>query len=80
MRIALKKWGNSVSVRIPAGVMAAADLQLNDLVDVREENGRIIIEPVRDNKFELAELLAGITAKNQHTEVDFGEPVGKEAW
>jgi len=80
MRAVVKKWGNSASVRIPAAVMQAANLDLDDPVDVREESGRIIIEPARRKEYDLDELLAGITRENLHGEVDFGGPVGKEAW
>lgn len=79
MRVIVKKWGNSASVRIPAAVMEAARLSLDETVDVREEGGRIIIEPVRPKEFDLDQLLAGITPENQHAETDFGTPVGKEA-
>jgi antitoxin MazE len=77
VRITLKKWGHSAAVRIPAALMDAAKLELDDPVDVREEGGRIIIEPVRQKRYELAGLLAGITPRNQH-HADFGRPVGKE--
>ena len=46
MRAVVKKWGNSASVRIPATVLKAANLCLDEPVDVREESGRIVIEPV----------------------------------
>lgn len=78
MRVVVKKWGNSASVRIPAGVMEAARLGLDDAVDVREEHGRIVIEPIRAVEYDLAHLLAGITSDNAHAEVDFGASVGKE--
>jgi antitoxin MazE len=78
MRVIVKKWGNSASVRIPAGIMAAARLSLDAPVDVREEGGCIIIEPIRSTEYDLARLLAGITPENLHAEVDFGTPVGKE--
>ncbi len=78
MRAIVKKWGNSASVRIPAALMDAANLELDDAVEVREEGGRIIIEPVRQKRYQLTELVAGITSRNQHGEVDFGPPVGKE--
>jgi hypothetical protein len=45
MKAVVKKWGNSASVRIPAAVLQAAKLRLDDSVDVREESGRIVIEP-----------------------------------
>jgi len=79
MRAVVKKWGNSASVRIPASVMAAAGLHLDQTVDIREDNGRIVIEPVARQEYDLADLLAGITPENIHDEVDFGAPVGNEA-
>ena len=78
MRVVVKKWGNSASVRIPSGIMQAAQLSLDEPVDVREEHGRIVIEPIRPDKYDLAPLLAGITPANLHAGVDFGAPAGKE--
>jgi len=80
MRTAVKKWGNSASVRIPAAVMQAAHLDLDEPVDVREESGRIVIEPIRRKEYDLAELVHGITSRNLHDEIDFSGPVGKEIW
>jgi antitoxin MazE len=80
MKATVKKWGNSAAVRIPAAVMQATCLHLDEMVDVREEGGRIVIEPVRQKAYALDELLRGITSKNRHEAVDFGRPVGKEAW
>lgn len=77
MRVTVKKWGNSASVRIPSAIMEAASLKLDQTVDVREESGRIVIEPVRES-YDLEQLLAGITPENMHDEVSFGPAVGKE--
>jgi antitoxin MazE len=76
----VKKWGNSAAVRIPASVMQATHLDLDEAVDVREEAGRIVIEPVRQKTYDLETLLKGITPTNQHEAVDFGPAMGKEAW
>lgn len=78
MRVIVKKWGNSASVRIPAGIMEAAHLSLDAPVDIREEEGRIVIEPIRSSEYDLEHLLAGITPDNLHAETDFGAPVGRE--
>jgi antitoxin MazE len=80
MKTTLKKWGNSVAVRIPASVMEAADLRLDEVVEVCEEEGRIVIEPVRQKTYNLAILLKGITSKNLHKAADFGHRQGKEVW
>ncbi|CAN5125125.1 type II toxin-antitoxin system antitoxin MazE [soil metagenome] len=80
MRAQVKKWGNSASVRIPAAVMEAAALYIDQAVDIREENGRVVIEPVTAPAYDLDELLAAMTPDTFHEETDFGTPVGKEVW
>jgi antitoxin MazE len=80
MKVLVKKWGNSASVRIPAAVMAAAALSLDQAVDVREEAGRIVIGPIREEAFNLDDLVAGITDDNRHDAVDTGAPRGREYW
>lgn len=80
MRLQVKKWGNSASVRIPASIMAAASLHIDQLVDVREDQGRIVIEPVIAPTYDLDTLLDGMTADTFPDVVDFGTPVGNEIW
>jgi antitoxin MazE len=80
MKARVKRWGNSGAVRIPASILRATRLHLDDVVELREEEGRIIIEPVRQKTYELDELLKEITTKNLHDPVEFGPPEGKEIW
>ncbi len=80
MRVVVKKWGNSASVRIPAAVMAAAALSLDQAVDVREEAGRIVIEPIVEDAFDIDDLVRGITEDNRHDAVEIGGPRGREFW
>jgi antitoxin MazE len=80
MRVTVKKWGNSAAVRLPASVMQATHLELDQVVEVRADRGRIIIERIPRRKYELSELLKGITKKNQHRAIDFGPAVGEEIW
>jgi antitoxin MazE len=80
MKSSIRKWGNSASVRIPAAVMQAARLNLDQAVNIREETGRIIIEPLQKPEYDLAKLLAGITPENRHEEINTGAAVGNEVW
>jgi antitoxin MazE len=81
MNVQIKKWGNSASVRIPASILQAAHLTVDDTVSMREEEGRIIIESVKKTiTYRLEDLLAGITPENRHGLIDFGPPVGNEIW
>ena len=76
----VKKWGNSAAVRIPSSILEAIDLDIDGAVDVREEDGRIVIEPIRVKTYNLDSLLSKVTPENIHEAVDFGPPVGKEIW
>lgn len=87
MHVNVKKWGNSAAVRIPASVVATANIKIDQAVDVRAEDGRIVIEPIVASdwpyplKYSLDELLAQITPDMEEDEyVDWGPPVGKEVW
>lgn len=60
--------------------MEAARLHIDDPVDVREEGGRVVIEPLLGRSYELGELVAAITPENLHAEVGTGPAVGNEAW
>ena len=42
MKATVKKWRNSAAMRSPASVMEAMHLDLDDVVEVREERGRIV--------------------------------------
>ncbi len=77
MSIIVKKWGNSAGIRIPAPVLEAAKITLEQPVAVRAEGGRIVIEPVQAG-YDLNDLIAGITPENRHGESNFGPPAGRE--
>ena len=78
MQTVIKKWGNSPALRLNTAVMKSAQLNIDQLVSVKVQKGRIVIEPIAKQEYPLDELLSGITAKNLHVEADFGGPVGKE--
>lgn len=78
MHVILKKWGNSPAVRVSSAAMKELGLQVNDMVNVRVEDGRIIVEPLQAAKFSIKSLLANITPKNLHSEIEFGASAGKE--
>jgi antitoxin MazE len=80
MRMIVRKWGNSVAVRIPASVMAAASVDFDQVVDVYEEGGRVVIEPVRAEPCDLNALLVRMRPETFPEDIDFGPPQGREIW
>lgn len=80
MQTRIQKWGNSLAIRIPSAFAQTAHLKDNTVVEVSLVNGKIVISLARLPRPKLKSLLAKITPKNIHSEVDTGKPVGKEAW
>jgi antitoxin MazE len=75
----VSKWGNSLALRIPAPLAESAGIADGSVVELHVSAGRLIVETVRP-KYDLKRLVAGITRRNRHTEIDWGQPRGKEAW
>jgi antitoxin MazE len=59
--------------------MAATPLELGESVEVREEAGRIVIEPIRQKAYDIKALIK-YNHENLHEAVDFGAAVGKKVW
>jgi antitoxin MazE len=80
MLTSVRKWGNSLGVRIPKAAARKARVTEGTVVDVIGEAGRLLIVPVREPQYELEDLLREVSPKNLHREVDWGRPAGQEAW
>ena len=76
----ISKWGNSLAVRIPLAIAKQASLGEGDSVVLAlHRDGGIVVRPTR-RKYELSDLVARITPKNRHREMDWGQPQGEESW
>ncbi len=80
MQTQIKKWGNSLALRIPKLFALDANLKINKMVDMSIDKGNIIITPIDEKEYSLKKLLEGVTKNNLHKEFDTGAPVGKEIW
>jgi antitoxin MazE len=78
----VQKWGNSQGLRLAKQVLADARISVGDDVDVTARDGVIVIAPVRRvrGKQSLQELVSRIPKNYKAGEMDWGEPVGGEAW
>lgn len=80
MKIRVKKWGNSLALRIPKSFATEAGLKNDSTVDMSLAGGKIIIIPDVKSKLTLKQLLAQVTEDNVHHEVDTGYATGSEVW
>lgn len=76
----IHKWGNSLGLRIPKSCAEEAQVVVGSIVEIRVEDGRIVVLPVRSPSYRLKELLSGVTKDNLHEEIATGDAVGREAW
>lgn len=82
MKIQIKKWGNSLALRIPKLLALDTNLKIDQFVELStdEHKEKIIITPIDEQEYSLEQLLAGITKDNIHKEFETGRSVGKEIW
>jgi antitoxin MazE len=78
MEAVVKKWGNSLGIRIPSHIVRELALKDGSFVDINDKGKVIIINPIQKNK--LSEMLSNINEQNIHKEIDTGDPAGKEIW
>lgn len=70
----MKKWGNSLALRIPKSYAAQLGVGENSNVSLELVGDQLIIKRSQT----LEEMLADISDNNRHQVMDFGELQGKE--
>jgi antitoxin MazE len=77
LQVQVARWGNSLGVRIPKDIAAAAGLSAGDKVEMLAEDHRIVMS-VAKPRYRLDEMLAGMTPAAMRDVFDWGEDVGRE--
>jgi antitoxin MazE len=80
MKTTVQKWGNSYAVRIPKAFIKEVGLDYRTDVELSLEDGKLIIQPIKEKVITLDELLDRVTSKNLHTALETGDSVGNETW
>lgn len=77
----LKRWGNSLAVRIPANVANEVAFSEGQEVDVQVQDGQVMVRSHTGiRRFSRERLIQQLREGNLqcHEEIDFGEPRGSE--
>ena len=81
MRRQIRRWGNSLAVRIPAEIVRVSHISEGETVEMTYEGGSIVIDlPGPRRTYDLRGLVARITDENRHEPVDWAPREGREAW
>lgn len=78
--LSIKRWGNSLGVRLPVAVTSAAHLHLDQQVRIEVANGQVIITPITDVAMTLEQRLALFDPKLHSGEVMVTKAIGAERW
>jgi len=76
----IQKWGNSLAVRIPKAFADEMKVAENASIQMMMRQGALIITPMEEPKWNLEELLSGVTEENIHSEWETGPSSGNETW
>lgn len=78
----IQKWGNSQGLRLPRQLIEEARIAVGDEVEITLRDGQIVISPVprARGRHSLQELVSRIPKNAKPGELDWGGPVGQEAW
>ncbi len=82
MNAKIQRWGNSQGLRLSKAILAQADFEVGDEVIIVVQDGTIVVRPARSvrGKLDLRELVEAIPNDYAPEEVDWGEPLSREAW
>ena len=78
MEAVVRKWGNSLGIRIPSNIAKEASISDGSYVDIEDVDGQIIIRP--KNRYNLQEMIKNIKSENKHGEIKNDGPIGNEKW
>ena len=76
----VRKWGNSLGLRIPRSFAAEMGVEDGSPVDLSVHEGEIRVRPVRRRAYSLDVLLEGIEDEQPPRRGATGRPVGREIW
>lgn len=78
----VQKWGNSQGLRLSKELLSEVEIMVGDAVDVAVRDGALVVTPVHRVRggHDLRELVERIPEDYEPGELDWGQPIGREAW
>ena len=80
MKTAVRRWGNSLALRIPRAYAAESRISEGSQVELTLKSGSLVVRPVLRKRHSLARLLKRVTPSNRHQSISTGISVGQEVW
>ena len=80
METRICKWGNSDGIRIPSSILKALNIKTNDILNIEQQDDKIIITVPKKKKISLKDRFATYHGENLAKDFSWDENIGKEIW
>ena len=80
MEVRIQKWGNSSGIRIPSSMLKNLNIKTNDILNINQEDDKIIISVPKKKKISLEDRFKEYHIKNLAKEFSWDDNIGREIW
>lgn len=80
MEARVQKWGNSAGIRIPSSILKSLNIKTNDILNIIQEDDKIIISIPKKKKISLSDRFKEYNRKNLAKDFSWDENIGRELW
>lgn len=80
MEAKIQKWANSVGIRIPSSILKSLNIKTNDILNIEQEEDKIVIRIPKKKKISLEERFNNYHGENLSKDFSWDDPMGEEIW
>lgn len=80
MKIKLYRCEDSHLLQIPGSILDVLNWKDDDILDLKIEENKLIIENLSDDEMNIEDLFEDFTGQYEKEDIDWGEVTGKEVW
>ncbi len=80
MEAKVQRWGNSLGIRIPSAILKSLNIKPNDMLNIKQEEDKIIVSVIKKNKISLSDRFKEYNDKNLAKDFTWDENIGREIW
>ena len=74
----VQKWGNSVGIRIPSSILKSLNIKTNDILNIEQEEDKIVIRIPKKKKISLEERFNNYHGENLSKDFSWDDPMKEE--
>lgn len=80
MEVRIQKWGNSAGIRIPSSILKSLKIKTNDVLNIEQQEDKIIISIPKKRKISLEERFKNYNGDNLAKDFSWDDSMGREIW